>query len=375
MKLTVFLTAMFTSGALVVCAQYNTNLGTNAGNAGRDNTSLGYAANDVTTGNFNTAVGSNAGLKNTTGSSNTFTGYESGMFNTSASDNAFYGTNSGLYNTVGSQNTFIGSTAGSSNTNGVNNVFLGYQTGQSNVQGARNTYLGVQSGRTNGSGNGNVFIGYQAGYNELGSNKLFIDNSGTATPLIYGDFSLRKVGINALPGSYTVNVGGILNAEGLYVNGLPVGTNGSPWSVTAGGATIYYNIGNVGIGTSNTGSFRLAVDGKVGAREVVVTLTNPWPDYVFAPSYHRPSLSDVEKYIIANKHLPEVPSAAEIGKNGNNLGAMDAVLLKKIEELTLYAIDQEKINAAQAEALLEQRKMIQQLQNKIEALNSKLAND
>jgi hypothetical protein len=99
---------------------------------------------------------------------------------------------------------------------------------------------------------------------------------------------------------------------------------------------------NVGIGTSNPGSFKLAVEGKVGAREFHVTTTSPWPDYVFDSSYKLRPLSEVEEFINRNKHLPEIPSASEVETVGHQLGEMDALILKKVEELTLYILDQEK---------------------------------
>ena len=98
--------------------------------------------------------------------------------------------------------------------------------------------------------------------------------------------------------------------------------------------------GRVAIGTTNPGSFKLAVDGRIGAREIQVTLANPFPDYVFASSYRLRSLASLENYINQNKHLPNVPSAAEVEKNGGiELGQMNTKLLEKIEELTLYVIE------------------------------------
>ena len=98
--------------------------------------------------------------------------------------------------------------------------------------------------------------------------------------------------------------------------------------------------GNVGIGTTNPGSFKLAVEGKIGAREIQVTLANPFPDYVFASNYKLRSLSSLENYINQNKHLPNVPSATEVEKNGGvELGQMNTKLLEKVEELTLYIIE------------------------------------
>jgi Phage T4 tail fibre len=99
--------------------------------------------------------------------------------------------------------------------------------------------------------------------------------------------------------------------------------------------------GNVGIGTINPDA-KLAVKGTVHAQEVKVDLNVPAPDYVFEADYNLPSLQEVETYIQQNKHLPEVPSANEMEQHGINLSEMNMLLLKKIEELTLHLIDQNK---------------------------------
>jgi hypothetical protein len=98
--------------------------------------------------------------------------------------------------------------------------------------------------------------------------------------------------------------------------------------------------GFVGIGTENPQSL-LAVNGKVSAKEVEVTLSG-WSDFVFASDYTLRPLSEVESFINTNKHLPDVPSEAQVLENGMNVGEMSATLLQKIEELTLYIIDLNK---------------------------------
>jgi len=99
--------------------------------------------------------------------------------------------------------------------------------------------------------------------------------------------------------------------------------------------------GKVGIGTEKFGSERLAVNGSIHSREVRVDLTN-WPDYVFEKSYQLSDLNELEAFIVKYQHLPEIPSAKEVSANGINLGEMNAKLLKKIEELTLLLINQNK---------------------------------
>ena len=115
--------------------------------------------------------------------------------------------------------------------------------------------------------------------------------------------------------------------------------------------------GNVGIGTTNTFGYKLAVNGAIGSKEVVVETTSAWPDFVFEPHYDLPTLEEVEQHIADQGHLPEIPSEAEVTENGINLGEMNAKLLQKIEELTLYLIDQNKQNQEQ-QARIEKLELI-----------------
>ena len=98
--------------------------------------------------------------------------------------------------------------------------------------------------------------------------------------------------------------------------------------------------GAVGIGTYNTGLYKLAVGGSIHGNEVVVE--TGWADFVFAKDYKLPSLIEVEKYIKANNHLPEIPSAEEIQTNGLKVGEVQTKMMQKIEELTLYIIEMKK---------------------------------
>lgn len=115
------------------------------------------------------------------------------------------------------------------------------------------------------------------------------------------------------------------------------------WTTSAtNSSNIYFNNGvSIGIDKVPT-NFKFAVAGSIIAEEVVIKVRGSWPDYVFEPSYQIMNLSELEKFILLNKHLPEVPAAAEVEKNGVSVGEMNAVLLKKIEELTLYVIELKK---------------------------------
>ena len=125
--------------------------------------------------------------------------------------------------------------------------------------------------------------------------------------------------------------------------------------------------GNVGIGTTQPDA-KLAVSGQVHAQEVKVSVTVPGPDYVFEKDYKLTSLEEIKSYIDQNKHLPEVPSAKEMEKNGIQLGEMNMLLLKKIEELTLYVIELKKNSDLEIKLREEQnqdmRKRLEILENK-----------
>lgn len=99
--------------------------------------------------------------------------------------------------------------------------------------------------------------------------------------------------------------------------------------------------GNVGIGTQTIpADFRLAVNGAIRAKEIVVE--TGWADFVFEKGYNLRPLNDVERYIETHGHLPDLPSASKVAREGVRVGEMEAKLLQKIEELTLYMIDLKK---------------------------------
>ncbi len=200
-------------------------------NGGVQNTAVGYNTLDHNTGSYNTAVGylslqnntssGNSALgvqslvNNTSGAYNCAFGYNAMFTNTNGNFNAAFGDNSLNANTTGKYNAAFGygalisSTTADSNTamgifalgrttTGYNNTAVGAKADFNNQQGARNTIIGFEAGLGTSSHtkSGNIFLGYQAGYNETESNKLYIENSNSSTPLIYGEFDNDILRIN-----------------------------------------------------------------------------------------------------------------------------------------------------------------------------------
>lgn len=86
--------------------------------------------------------------------------------------------------------------------------------------------------------------------------------------------------------------------------------------------------------------------GDIWAQRVKV-IQSGWADFVFYPDYELPSLQEVERFIRINRHLPQIPSAQQVEKEGLDIGEMNKKLLQKIEELTLYIIEMKKESTAQ----------------------------
>lgn len=174
----------------------------------------------------------------------------------------------------------------------------------------------------------------------------------------------------------------------IKINQTPTGTDIPDFNVSAeldtnlitsgnlrisGAGNHYIQNGNVGIGTTNPTS-KLTVAGNIASREVKVTV-DAGADFVFENGYNLPTLDSVDKYIKENKHLPEIASEKEMQTNGLNLSEMNIKLLQKVEELTLYMIEQnkrlefqQKENAIQSKQIAEQNNKILKLQEKMDNL-------
>lgn len=278
-------------------------------------TYYGYQAGQNNTGANNVGIGILA-LYNGTGANNMALGSRTLRLNTSGANNVAIGIDALSKNTTGGANLAIGGNSLKLNETGNSNVGIGYgalteSVGSDNAAfgafagnkttGSGNTFVGKEAGFTNVAGSNNTLIGYKAGRNELGSGKLYISNSDTPTPLIYGDFSAKYVAIGDVSAAQRTQA-------------------------------------------KATGSYNLLVKGGILTEKVKVALatTGDWADYVFEPSYNLMSLESVESFVAENKHLPNVPSAEEMATNGLDVSQTSKMFMEKIEELTLYMIELNK---------------------------------
>ena len=130
---------------------------------------------------------------------------------------------------------------------------------------------------------------------------------------------------------------------------------------------IVHGDGSTGISTDAVPGYKLSVNGS-GIFTKVVVKQDIWSDYVFDSSYRLAPLGEVEHYIRYHHHLPEVSSADSVEKNGVDIGGNQAVLLKKIEELTLYVIEQDRKLNEQNRLLLDQRAVSKDLEERLARL-------
>jgi hypothetical protein len=199
---------------------------------------------------------------------------------------------------------------------------------------------------------------------DLNYNNINVRLDGRSIPVI--NFT-RWIGSASI--QHNAFVGQFFNtsAGGEYSFGIGTGYSATgDQTANINALTILLN-GNTGIGTTIPDA-KLAVKGTIHSNEVKVDLNVQGPDYVFEPTYHLKPLAEIETYIKENKHLPEVPTAKEMEKNGVLLGEMNMLLLKKVEELTLYVIEQQRKLNEQTKKSEAQMKI---LLEKIEILNAK----
>ncbi|MDA3868192.1 MAG: hypothetical protein PF489_15780, partial [Salinivirgaceae bacterium] len=276
------------SGHLNDSGRYNLCLGPYAGESnigGVENVYLGFYAGKNSNASGNVMVGSWAGYNNTTGDFNTFLGKHSGTSST-GTNNTFvgYGSGGNGSNNVaigsmagilvkGNYNVFMGQQVARYDTVGSSNIIIGYRAGFNAKYANNNVIIGTRSNYLGDSLVGNVFIGYAAGYNETGSNKLYIDNSTTTLPLIYGDFTANDLVFNG-----DVQITGTLT----------------------GGKSVKY--------TTN----------------------------VFENTYQLKPLGNYMAEVRTMKHLPALQSIEDINQNGYNYSQQLEGLVEELQKAYLY---------------------------------------
>lgn len=357
---------------------------------------IGFGANsgnNATTGQFNVLIGQNTAGISPSGDNNVYIGANAGY---QATGNLNFGIGgSALASNTGSNNLGIGATAGTNNTGDLNS-FLGYLSGRNN-HGNKNTFIGIIASNDLGiTGSDNLFIGNNTKTANLAVTRAtalgFQATVDINDGIVLGDPAIAavKVGVGtASPAAKLHIVGGGTAATGVRFQGLPTdavaglatqyvvidvdgnlyrytGTApariGAPEGTTVGFPSSFnenwtlkndflYNknkkgiIIGEGISVLPKGYGMYVTDGILTEKvKVAIKNSSDWADYVFNKDYKKMTLTEVEKFIKVNKHLPNMLSATEMVTEGNDLAKTDAKLLEKIEELTLYMIEMKKDN-------------------------------
>lgn len=171
------------------------------------------------------------------------------------------------------------------------------------------------------------------------------EGNGAGSGTYLGVRNLQSNPVNTVSFSLEHRFYGLLNSSINFYRGSSTTGGFLTFSTNDGTEKMRLDVwGNLGIGTADTKGYKLAVNGSAIFTKVTVKQAANWPDYVFEPTYQLPSLQSVEQYIKSNKHLPDMPSAADVAREGIDIGNTQAALLKKVEELTLYMIDLKKEN-------------------------------
>ena len=246
---------------------------------------------------------------------------------------------------------FVGASTGAGTTG---NVGIGTSTPAQKLDVAGTTKITHGPGDwlqlNNDNGSGFWSLNNPAPQHQL---RFMFDNNGTTII----PFTISNNGDVSVSGNITMQTGSVngyipvSDATGkmVWTDPSTLGIGNNHWQVNPTNSShIVFNTGNVSIGTnkfydSNTSTeYKLSVAGNARFESIEVSLESTWPDYVFDKEYDLAPIDEVEAFIQENKHLPNVPSETEVAENGINVAEMNAVLLRKIEEQTLYIIDLNK---------------------------------
>ncbi len=380
-------------------------IGNNAGNessSGIDNTAIGYASlNSNTTAIDNTAIGAYSLTLNTTGRDNSAIGTKSMFNNTSGIRNVSIGSHAVHQNTTGNDNSVLGSLALYNNTTGSGNTAIGYYGMPTNTTGSYNTTIGQSADVMSNNLTNATAIGFNAKVST--SRSLVLGGTGpqqvnvgigTTSPSARLELNSTTVGVSGLKFTQltsssiaapsngtqlTVDGSGnvilvsdiepadgsethLIAGSGITISGL--GTSSQPYQLSTGGEFFWAqsgigtgNISNlnsggiiIGTGISSTPSgYKLYVAEGILTEKIKATLKSSthWADHVFESDYKLLDLYKLEQFIKKHKHLPGIPSAEELVKEGGiDMNIMFAKQMEKIEELTIYMIELKKENDA-----------------------------
>ena len=258
----------------------------------------------------------------------------------------------------------------------------------------------------NGTGNLNLGVGattpHPYAYSTTGS--FMIGADGGPTVFVKG-MSSGLVGINTITPGFNLDVNGSMHTNNILIIDQPTATAAAAWfrgpasqtanmiiqggnlqawwftggngvlniggnggtQPTTGVLNIDY-LGNSAFGGNTASNYKLDVYGNLRANEVVVNTTGA--DYVFDTAYRLPSLQSLDKYIHAHHHLPDIAPASEMQEQGLSVGENQTVLLKKIEELSLYIIEQNKKSEELSQHILDQDKKMAKMQDQLDKLKA-----
>ncbi|WP_299440114.1 tail fiber domain-containing protein [uncultured Aquimarina sp.] len=365
----------------------NVIMGQGAGgvNTGDSNVFVGRAAARLnTTGRRNVIMGSQAGFLLVDGTNNVYVGTIAGRDNVSGSRNTFLGDGAGATTTAGNSNTMIGTATGGTSAGG-SNVVIGDSAAGANAIGNNNTIMGTAAG-LNATGNGNIFLGYFTGANETGDNKLYIDNSATATPLIYGTFDTNTLIFNGT----TTTTGATYANGGIYFPG-----SFAPDDTYVGAAGNFISFGHPGASedflgyTNNNFYFRDSPGGGDAAQPSVYAQSFP----TYSSRRWKHSINDIQNAFdtveklrgvtytwnkdhgghqdfgfIAEEVHEILPQAAKKGTDGE----IDGVDYGRITPYLVEAIKEQQEQIEQLKAIVQKQQAQLNKISKIEAVLSAL---
>lgn len=282
------------------------------------------------------------GVDYPTRGNNTVFGFGALALNINGEGNTAFGTNSMSQLISGNENTSIGVNSMGKANNAGGNVSFGNNSMEGLGGYNENVAIGFMSfrrefGQSSESVSYNTVIGSRAlAYLRTGQNNIAIGYS-SIKPIVSGDNNVSigaNTGLNLITGNGNILIGNNTSTSSSNSNNeLNIGN----W--------IYGKGGTIGIGTSNVNcsnctGYKLFVKEGIKTEKIKVEFAdmNGWADYVFEKDYPLMSIKEVKNFIEKNKHLPEVPTAEDVMKNGLELKEFNTLLLKKIEELTLHII-------------------------------------